>query len=575
MGRRFGVSGYVCLLALSCGNDPAQPGVVGAGDGGTPDTTPPTFAGIKSAAARSGTEAVVTWDAATDDTTPFSRLRYAVYVATAAGGEDFAKPALVTAPGVTSVVLDDLTPTTTYYVVVRATDAAGNRDPNTSELSVTTTAVIDKTPPSFDGLESATPMGATAIALSWQPAIDDKTPSSEIVYDVYASEAPGLEDYATPTKTTAAGTTQLTIDGLAPSEERFFVVRARDAAGNHDTNRSERSARTPDDVAAPVFTGATSVSDPMPTGLTVNWDAATDDITPASAIKYSVCQTPVTGGCLGALFHVTSTVVGATSLPMLGLTPGKHYDFVVRAEDAARNRDTNTAVVSGDTISDTAPPSFTSDVTAAPLLADDPFGARKLVVSWNPATDDVWPASAISYRVCWNVDPTACAGSGFTIKGVTSPGQTTFTATLLQPYTQYTVFVRAIDGTGNAEAGDHSATGTTAVSYLTNIEGQIFSAPSTEGGCSGGASCHSPSLSRANTVGVDVADCSGFSWVRPGDPASSLVYLKMANLQAAACGGAQMPAGGPFDQPLGAPYPNTVTKTKALFDWITQGAHEN
>src|SRR6266480_6654443 len=74
---------------------------------------------------------------------------------------------------------------------------------------------VDNTPPSFAGLKSATtcipgPVGGgrtTSYHLSWDPATDNRTPSSQIVYDVYQATAPGAEKFSVPTYTTAAGAT--------------------------------------------------------------------------------------------------------------------------------------------------------------------------------------------------------------------------------------------------------------------------------------------------------------------------------------------------------------------------------
>ncbi len=98
------------------------------------DTTPPVFAGIKSAVA-SGNDIVLSWIAATDNATPASQITYLVYQAGTAGGENYAMPSYTTAPGATSYSVSGLNSGSTYYFVVRAEDAAGNSDTNTTEAS--------------------------------------------------------------------------------------------------------------------------------------------------------------------------------------------------------------------------------------------------------------------------------------------------------------------------------------------------------------------------------------------------------------------------------------------------------
>ena len=73
------------------------------------------------------------WHAAHDDMTPASRIVYLVYRATSPGDESFARPTWVTRPGATSFTTPPLSSTGTYYFVVRARDAAGNRDRNGRE----------------------------------------------------------------------------------------------------------------------------------------------------------------------------------------------------------------------------------------------------------------------------------------------------------------------------------------------------------------------------------------------------------------------------------------------------------
>jgi len=111
----------------------------------------------------------------------------------------------------------------------------------------------DTTPPTFAGLASAfactpgpqRPGETTPFTLSWTAATDDRTPSSQIVYDIYLATSPGGEDYATPTWTTAPGVTSYRTPGLASHGTFYFVVRARDRAGNEDRNTVERRGIDP------------------------------------------------------------------------------------------------------------------------------------------------------------------------------------------------------------------------------------------------------------------------------------------------------------------------------------------
>ncbi len=105
------------------------------------DVAPPQFAGITRAFActpgpqKPGqtTPYTLDWQPATDNATPAGRIVYDIYSADTQGGEDFARPTWTTPPGVTSFRTPGLPSHGEAYFVVRARDAAGNRDSNSRE----------------------------------------------------------------------------------------------------------------------------------------------------------------------------------------------------------------------------------------------------------------------------------------------------------------------------------------------------------------------------------------------------------------------------------------------------------
>jgi hypothetical protein len=109
---------------------------------GVADRTPPFFAGLQTAVTcipgpaggptRSSSYRL-TWVGASDDFTPAPELAYDVYQASSPGGEDFSTPTYTIAAGATSFSTPPLPDDRAYYFVVRARDAAGNRDGNTVE----------------------------------------------------------------------------------------------------------------------------------------------------------------------------------------------------------------------------------------------------------------------------------------------------------------------------------------------------------------------------------------------------------------------------------------------------------
>jgi hypothetical protein len=135
------------------------------------------------------------------------------------------------------------------YVLVRGTVGRFSLHVRSTPLP----AGMDGMPPSFAGLQRAfactpgpqRPGQTTAVALSWQAATDDVTPSAEIVYEVYVASAPGGEEFSKPTWTTPPGATSFNAPGLASHGTFYFVVRARDGAGNEDHNTLEQRSVDP------------------------------------------------------------------------------------------------------------------------------------------------------------------------------------------------------------------------------------------------------------------------------------------------------------------------------------------
>src|SRR5207237_791459 len=110
------------------------------------------------------------------------------------------KPAYSSKPGEHSATITKLTPLTTYHVIVRANDAAGNTDDNKYSLAVTTPEGVA---PTFDGVKRASATGTT-VRLFWFPATDNVSHPENIVYDVYSSFTQHREDFTKPPRATSA-----------------------------------------------------------------------------------------------------------------------------------------------------------------------------------------------------------------------------------------------------------------------------------------------------------------------------------------------------------------------------------
>jgi hypothetical protein len=268
-------------IKMPLGDVPLSPNTVtalaGWVDAGAPgcadaDITPPAFEG---ALAAEGLASAIrlSWSAATDDVTPAADIEYLIYEASTPGGQDFDFPILLTAPGATEATIAPLPNDTTLYYVVRARDVIGNIDENEVEVSATTAADGDTTPPVFAGVTGAIAIGTTAVQLTWDAATDDVSPSGSISYVAYVATTSGDQEFTTPAATSAPGASELLVPDLTASTTYYFVVHAVDALGNEDANTAEVSAATGGAVSfsadvEPIFadncTGAGCHSNPKP-----------------------------------------------------------------------------------------------------------------------------------------------------------------------------------------------------------------------------------------------------------------------------------------------------------------------
>ncbi|MCK5292011.1 MAG: hypothetical protein KAR39_08360 [Thermoplasmata archaeon] len=328
------------------------------------DSNPPSFAGLATATnLGTGGNVRLTWAAAVDPDTPECNsdpslpITYNIYYSKIPSGQDFMNPNATTQ--LLTIDITGLTNGIPHYFVVRARDSVLNQELNTVEESAIPTPPVDDTPPNFGGITSAFDSQIDGIVtLMWSPATDPDTahsnsdPSLPITYLVYLSTTSGDQNFLLPITTTQL--TQIEISGLQNGVTHYFVVRARDSAGNQETNTIEASAMptTAVDNTPPTFAGIVVASDAESGGaVDLFWAGATDPDTiecnsdPSTPIVYNiyVSESPTTFD-----FIVPTATTGLTQYTFSGLERGVEYFFIVRAEDAAGNEETNTVTKSAE-----------------------------------------------------------------------------------------------------------------------------------------------------------------------------------------------------------------------------------
>lgn len=526
----------------------------------TPTAKAPNFAGVTSVAPAALTSLQVTWNPAKDDVTPAERLVYNVYVATSAGAQNFSAPTATTPPGATSILLNTVTANTTYYVVVRAVNEAKVEDDNKAEQNAKTQA--DTAPPTFAGAASAEPAEGSSLKVSWPAATDDLTPGPGMTYLVYLASSPGAEDLSGPSYVSDVGATSLVVKGLPnPSTTYYAIVRARDAAGNMDTNKVEVSGKTGTDTKPPVFSGCTSATVKDASSITVTWNAASDDTTPANQIVYDVFASKTPGG--EDFTTPTQTFTTGTMGVVQGLTQATTYYVVCRARDLSNNSDTNKSERTATTLSDGVPPTF------AGLTSISNQTATTVDLNWAAATDDQTAQGDIVYDV---YQASAPGGEVFTQQptATSNAGATSITISGLTSATQYYWVVRARDRAGNHDANTVEKGALTDVSFVANVM-PIFGQHCAVSGCHVpgnppyGLVLIPPSVAYGNIYNVASQEVPSSKRVVPSSSATSYLYKKIVG---------PVPF-GEIMPPAAANDTLTTLEKDIIKNWIDQGAQQN
>lgn len=432
----------------------------------TLDETPPQFSGVVGAIVEDAGHFRVEWSRASDDTTPFYRLKYRIYQAQDHDSVFLGQPVLETEEGAVSAILPVMPEWPQSWLGVRAVDESGNEEKNVRATSIVTP---DGLGPNFAGLLSVSAT-RSGVLLRWPPATDSVTPSNEIRYRVFYSTASGEQDLSRPRVVSEPGVTQVLLTDLELGTEYFFIVRAVDADGNTDLNSIEKTVETlPRDAVAPLFGGAESVESLSPTSLRVTWSAGSDPETQSQLLRYQIFVAEDS-----AEFDLSAprwvTPPGRLSGDLLGLEPGTAYSVLVRALDPSGNASEPGDALAAQTLAqagDTTPPSLSSGVTAALVPSDSGL----LLVSWNGAADDLSNEQGLRGHVCVGNVPADCQGQNFfrNYNASSAFGASSVFVSGLLPRTTYHVALRLEDEAGNFGALN-SGSGFTATSFTTNVE---------------------------------------------------------------------------------------------------------
>jgi len=547
------------------------------------DTTAPRFAGVTLVTEQSSRSILVQWKPAEDDASSAAHIKYEIFLSSSPDPKSFTfnKPNSTAQGAVTSAVVGKLEPESSYYVIVRAVDAAGNADQNTHVVSVSTQ---EGQAPVFAGLKQVNPT-PSGVKLYWLPASDNLSDVASIVYNVYVTTETtfSAQDLAKPAFVTPQGAITFIVPGLINQQKYSFLVRAQDTAGNEDGNTAVLSARALNgaDDTAPGFNGdSVKVIGDSPSTLRVTWTAGSDIVTDQGHLLYNVFVSATADPPPADASPTLVSAPGATSIEIAGLPAAVTRYVTVRCRDQAGNSLPNVSVKSGSTLA--APNTdITAPVFAAPPVpSTNPALPAGLHLTWSNASDDTSGAAKIRYLVCASTVETDCLGASFLehIYSASGAGATQLDLTGLLTRTRYFVYLRAQDEAGNLSTTDEGAAVTTPTSYSRDVSPIIFDK------CNG---CHNFGvLSTVNVEGGYVdsrlpSSTTGMFLVAPGNPRDSLLYRRINPLGDPIA---------PFDRAITNLYrgpqepqnsakiftgPLSGDEDGAIRDWITQGANAN
>jgi PKD repeat protein len=223
----------------------------------------------------------------------------------------------------------------TFTVTLTVTGPGGSNTSTKSNYITVTAGGGDTTPPSAPGTPTATPIGSTAIGLSWGAASDNVGVTSYRVERCQGASCATFLQIATPVGTAYNDS------GLAAGTIYRYRVRAADAAGNLGAYSGITQASTAGgggDTTPPSAPGSLSAVATATTAVRLTWTAATDNVK-VTAYKVERCT-----GASCATFVQVGAPTGTTYSD--SVMPATTYRYRVRATDAAGNLGPYTAIVS-------------------------------------------------------------------------------------------------------------------------------------------------------------------------------------------------------------------------------------
>jgi peptidoglycan hydrolase-like protein with peptidoglycan-binding domain/phosphodiesterase/alkaline phosphatase D-like protein len=334
-----------------------------------------------------------------------------------------------------TAALTNLTPATTYYYCIHATDGSNNSSASCGHSFMTATPA-DSTPPVVS-LATVTSLESTTATITWTTS---ELASAQVEYGTSTSYGS-----ATTLNNNLALTHSVQLSVLTPNTLYHYQIKSADVGGNM-TMTSDATFTTQSvsvqvtDTTPPVISGVATVST-LSTATTIGW--TTNELA-TSTLEYGITTS------YGSSATLDTTALLLHDATILGLTPNTTYHYCIHATDIHGNvanscGHTFTTAVAPIT-PDTTPPVI-SNVTSLSLAT------TTATITWDTneaAVSTLQYGTTTSYGSSATLSTSALIAHETTLTGLTSG-------------TTYHYCVHAIDISGNvANSCSHSFTTATA-----------------------------------------------------------------------------------------------------------------
>ncbi len=401
------------------------------------DTTAPTISSVADLSLGLN-EATIVW---TTDELATSRLEYGT---TQSYGQNATLDA--TALLAHTAIILNLTPNTTYYYCVHATDLVGNtrnscghsfRTATPSSDGGGTSVIVDTTPPDIS-VVTVTSISSDSVTINWTT---DSVANSEVEYGTTAGYGE-----VTPLNTSLTLNHSVTLTNLTPNTEYHYRIRSADEIGNTATTpdntftttqtTSQSSVTTSGDLTISAIETASITT----SAVTITWQT---DLPSDSQIEYGDSEN------LGSLTTLNTTLTDSHSVSISGLSPNTNYIYRIKSKPAVAVVATISAYHEFSTLSHSTPIVAPANVTSVAASSITTGGAS---ITW---TTDKGATSQVEYGL-----NTSYGEHGFFNSALSTSHSASLTN--LDPGTTYHYRVKSVDEVGNVTFSDDHTFTTTA-----------------------------------------------------------------------------------------------------------------